>query len=311
MKGNQREKREEFLKRLLPETKRIFLAKMKEIEEEGTFEVEWYGDKVCLTSFCFKGCISDKEALLLSYIADFTTGGGYVSNAERCKVGTKYLEVADVFVELWPRVRLHKGSLVAGLAKLREAYLFGDYDFALNFNPKNKVIVDIGAWVGEVSIRLAKSAKKVFSLEPNPYAYTWLRENADLSEVFLDSFNAQIGKRGEVKFEVPKLMMESIGIKEKVVTIRSLPLEELLDLWGVKEGDYIRIACCGKSILKGEVDLLKKFDHIVFEYSKNPLVFEVLLPRLRKWKYKFAIMKPYPYLSPRLEERGIVIAKRT
>jgi len=307
---DRREKREEFLKKLLPETKKIFLAKMKEIEEEGTFEVEWYGDQVCLSSPCFKGCIRDKEALLLAYIADFTTGGGYVSNAERCKVGTKYLEVGDPFVELWPKVRLHKGSLTAGLAKLRETYLFGDYDFALNFNPKDKVIVDIGAWVGEVSIRMAKRAKKVFALEPNPYAFTWLRENADLSEVYVDAFNAQIGKKGEVRFEVPELMMESMGIREKLVTIRSMPLEDLLEMWGVSEGDYIRVACCGKAILKSEVDLLKRFEYIVFEYSKNPLVFEVLIPKLRKWKYKFAIMKPYPYLAPKLEERGIVIARR-
>ncbi len=305
------EKREEFLKKLKPETRKLFLSKMEVIEEEGTFDVEWYGDQVCLSSYCFKGCISVDEALLLSYIADFISGGGCVSNAERCKVGTRYMEVGEPFVELWPKVRMHKGSLINGLAKLREAYLFGNYDFALNFNPKDKVVVDIGAWVGEASIRLARrGAKKVFALEPNPFAYEWLKENADLSEVSVDAFNAQIGPKGEVEFVVPKLMLETDMRAKERVLIKSLPLKDLLDLWGIKEADYLRLSCCVKTVLRTDVDLLKNFDYIVIDYSKTKEVFEILIPKLRKWKYKFAFFKPFPYRAPHLREKGVLIAKR-
>ncbi|UXD22368.1 hypothetical protein IPA_03945 [Ignicoccus pacificus DSM 13166] len=300
-----RDKKNEFLKSLKLETRRIVESKIKKLEEEGTFRIEWYGDRVCLSSACFKGCISADEALLISYITDFVTSGGWVSNAERCKVGSRYMEVSDFFVELWPKVRFHKGSLLEGLAKLRETYVFGNYDFALGINPKNKVIVDIGAWVGEFSLRASRrGAKKVYSLEPNPYAYQWLQENADLSEVYIDTLNALIGKKGEERFLLTPFQ-EEMG--RKGGTVKSIPLEDLMDFWGIKEGDLIRISCCLKNILKGDLTPLKNFKYIVIDYS-GELIWDTLVPALRKWKYSITFFKPYPYLAPPLEKRGVLVA---
>ncbi len=307
MDMNKKNKKNEFISKLTPETKSIFLKAIKNLEEEGTFKIAWYGDEVCLTSPCFKGCFSTKEALLVRYVSDFVLSGGWVSNAERCKVGTRYMEVTEEYVELWPKVRLHKGSLLESVVKLKEVFIFGNYDFSINFNPKNSLVVDIGAWVGELSIRMARRGARVFSLEPNPYSFEWLERNADLSGVEIETLNAAVG-RGEAEFLIPALQREVREIKEEKYTVKSITLNDLMDFWGIEEGDVIRINCCLKRILRGDLEPLRRFKRIIVDYNKAPELWEILVPQLRRWHYTFTVFKAYPYLAPHLEERGVLVA---
>ena len=56
-----------------------------------------------------------------------------------------------------------------------EIFEYGDYD-ALNVN--GRVVVDVGAFVGDSAIYFAlKGAKRVIAIEPHPGAYAEMLEN--------------------------------------------------------------------------------------------------------------------------------------
>ncbi len=56
------------------------------------------------------------------------------------------------------------------------------YDIFNHCAKKDKIALDIGAWIGPTSIWLSKNFKEVYSFEPDPVAFESLRKNLESSE---------------------------------------------------------------------------------------------------------------------------------
>lgn len=70
---------------------------------------------------------------------------------------------------------------------------------------KNKTFIDIGAWQGPISLVAQQYSKQCLCFEPDPYAYTYLKQNVELN-----GFNNMICENVAVSIE-PKL---NIGATE-------------------------------------------------------------------------------------------------
>jgi FkbM family methyltransferase len=66
-------------------------------------------------------------------------------------------------------------------ASILEVFEFGEYSF---INVKNRIVIDIGAYIGDSSIYFAlRGAKKVIAIEPHPEAFKEMIENIRLNNL--------------------------------------------------------------------------------------------------------------------------------
>ena len=75
----------------------------------------------------------------------------------------------------------------------------------VGFDLKDKIIVDIGAFVGDTALYYANLGAIVYSYEPHPVNFYWLKKNIELNPNLKDRikiFNEAVGKDEEVEAKV-------------------------------------------------------------------------------------------------------------
>jgi hypothetical protein len=75
----------------------------------------------------------------------------------------------------------------------------------VGFDLKDKIIVDIGAFVGDTALYYANLGAIVYSYEPHPVNFYWLKKNIELNPNLKDRikiFNEAVGKDEEVEVKV-------------------------------------------------------------------------------------------------------------
>ena len=145
------------------------------------------------------------------------------------------------------------------------------YDF---LPVRDKVIIDIGANIGDSSIYFVhKGAKKVIALEPFPKNYNTAKKNIELNNLTNKISLLPIGcsgTKGEItinpKQEGAGSALDSVysGIKVHLTT-----LDELIHEHNVPDDSVMKIDCEGCEtdvILSSSKQTLRKFTHIEIEY---------------------------------------------
>jgi len=143
------------------------------------------------------------------------------------------------------------------------------------FQPdKNEVVVDIGAHVGTYSIRLAKRAKLVIAIEPNPSTFQILKHNIKLNELKnVLAINAGIGRENGIMYledldEYGWTKLCRIG--EIPVKVRSL--DSLREELKIEKVDWIKMDTEGMEIdvLYGAKQTLTKHNpRLIIEIHKD------------------------------------------
>jgi FkbM family methyltransferase len=154
-----------------------------------------------------------------------------------------------------------------------EIFIFGVYDL---FDVKDKVVIDVGAFVGDSAIYFAlKGAKRVIAVEPHPGAFAEMLENIKLNKMenIIIPVNAGLASKSG------KVCLENIDNLETTVTyhrpgdcINAVPavtLGELISRFAVNlDNVMLKMDCqgCEYDVILNDYEHIRMFKELVFEY---------------------------------------------
>jgi FkbM family methyltransferase len=149
----------------------------------------------------------------------------------------------------------------------------GDYE---QLNVKGRVVVDVGAYIGDSAIYFAlKGAKKIIAIEPHPGAFAEMLDNIRLNnlEGVIIPVNAGLASRPG------KMCIENIGVEATAVTyhmpgdcpitVPAMTLDELMDRFGVDPNDAVlKMDCegCEFDVILNDYEHVRLFRELIFEY---------------------------------------------
>ena len=155
------------------------------------------------------------------------------------------------------------------LSLLYEQYLVGSYD---RLDVKGKIVVDIGASIGDTAMLFAtRGAKHVYTYEPYPFAYALAKKNINANKLNgkITIFNRGCGKSGKIRVS----SSESTGstdlrASKSGKTIQIVSLDEIVDELDISDG-VLKLDCegCEYAVLLGaKKETLRRFNQIILEY---------------------------------------------
>ena len=159
-------------------------------------------------------------------------------------------------------------------------------------NVNDRVVVDVGAFVGDSAIYFAlKGAKRVIAIEPHPGAYAEMLENIRLNnlEGVIVPLNAGLaGKPGRIR--VGGVSEEETGQvyhrPSEVGEVDAITLGEIVEKYGIGEGAVLKMDCegCEYDVILNDYEHVRLFDEILFEYHAYiaKILVQVLLEKLSR-----------------------------
>ena len=147
---------------------------------------------------------------------------------------------------------------------------YGEYD---ELNVRDRVVVDVGAFVGDSAIYFAlRGAKRVIAIEPHPDAYVELLENVKLNNLEEAIFPINAGVAGSPS----KLYIGGVDVEDTAHTYYKPACNGSIPV--ITLGDVIRRYVAGDAILKMDCEgceydvILNDYEHVrvfkelIFEY---------------------------------------------
>ena len=195
-----------------------------------------------------------------------------------------------------------------------ETFIREDYK---GINVKDKLVLDIGANIGDTAIYFAiHGAKKVISLEPFPNLFRIAKENV-IGNGFEDTvqlLNAGYGKGSEIVIE--ESLKGEAGSQLKASRtgsiIKLFTLKELIKEFGITDA-VLKIDCegCEYDLLSEENESLKRFSDVQIEYHYG---FKVLVEKLKDSGFQVNFTDPFEIFNKAAinskMEVGFIYAKR-
>lgn len=171
-----------------------------------------------------------------------------------------------------------------GSVFVREEYKF--------LNIKDKVVVDIGATMGDSAIYFAlNGAKKVIALEPVPYSFNLAVKNIKENnlEEKVELLNAGYGLDGDIvvdeNYSGQNLISSEKGKKVKIYSLKSL-----VDKFNI-ENALLKMDCEGfeYNLLNEDDSVIARFSQIQIEYHHS---YPKLVEKLRNAGFNVYFSKP-------------------
>lgn len=185
-------------------------------------------------------------------------------------------------------------------------FFFKDYEF---LNVMNKVVIDVGAYVGDSAIYFAlNGAKKVIALELYPYAYELavknIYENGLSEKIFL--LNAGYGKDGQILVDEDLATDETTSVSTSLMSngtkrkCEVYSLNSLLETFNINNA-VLKMDCegCEYNMIDEDSITLGKFSRIVMEYHYG---YKKLVEKLRSAGFDVKYTRPKNGPSPQLTE---------
>jgi FkbM family methyltransferase len=172
-------------------------------------------------------------------------------------------------------------------------FLFGNFQKYIYKNlttviPKNPTIIDVGANIGFISLKLAKifPQAQVYAFEPTYYAMEKLKKNLDLNPILsarVEPIHSFVGEQSSKRsayvafsswpidtFKGDKNKHEIHLGEEKEATLNQISIDDFVKINKIEKIDLIKIDTDGYelNVIKGSMKTLKKDRPIVvFEYG--------------------------------------------
>jgi len=195
----------------------------------------------------------------------------------------KYIELNDIFDYTFKnyyrtsngyikfnnlKFKINDGNTDLYNGDIGAVFIREDYKW---LRPKNCVVIDVGANIGDTSIYFAmKGAKKVIALEPYPYSYRLAKENI-LNNGYNNKIvllNAGYGRDGTMNVEDKITGTGNILTQaEHGIKINIFSLKTLLNDYKIDDA-ILKMDCegCEYNLLNENNDTLRKFNRIQIEY---------------------------------------------
>lgn len=183
-------------------------------------------------------------------------------------------------------------------------------------NVKNKIVVDIGGYVGDTALYFAlNGAKKVYSLEPYPYSFNMLLKNVKASRLSnkVTVINAGIGAKDD-STRIEQTYKSDGGFELKSFKRgKNVPIicfNTLLKTYNINDA-VLKMDCEGceyPSILNSSRETLRKFSQIVMEYHYG---YQTLVKYLKSCGFRVRHTMPnYGYKPDHSIYGGYIYAER-
>jgi len=146
-----------------------------------------------------------------------------------------------------------------------------DYKF---FNVKDKIILDIGAFVGDSAIYfILKGAKKVYAIEPHPDAYNEMLENIKLNNMEDKIIPINMGINYEKDYVVintkdtTHTAFSFFNSNNNGIKVPAGKLRDIIEKYNI-DAQVLKMDCegCEYDIILKDYDNIKEFEEIGFEY---------------------------------------------
>jgi FkbM family methyltransferase len=144
----------------------------------------------------------------------------------------------------------------------------------IGFDLKDKIIVDVGAFVGDTALYYANFGAIVYAYEPHPVNFYWLKKNIELNPHLKDRikiFNEAVGKNEEIEISIGKSISGTFSIysqaKGKILRIKSISLRKILEENDLDNPYLLKADCKGCEYYIIEDDAISKFEKVKIEYT--------------------------------------------
>jgi FkbM family methyltransferase len=153
-----------------------------------------------------------------------------------------------------------------------------DYGHWDGLNVEDKVVVDVGAFIGDSSIYFAlRGASRVIAIEPHPEAYKVMVENIRLNglEDVITPINAGLSSKPGVicikNVDVEGTFGTYHGLSECDTAVPAITLADLIDKYDVSRDVVLKMDCegCEYDVILNDYEHVKLFNEIAFEYHKG------------------------------------------
>ena len=185
----------------------------------------------------------------------------------------------------------------------------------------DKVVFDVGGFVGDTALYYAAGGAKVHTFEPDPENCAWLIKNVALNPELgrrIYVHNVALGSGGPVKLQTGRGSGSGVsGVATKTTTeVKSLSLNAALESTGEVEPFLLKLDCKGCEVNLVQQEAVRKFQRVFVEYTYLPPSRDVsgkaIMEALRNHGFRRIRVyrsDPYPRPDP-LVAHGMVDASR-
>ncbi len=187
-------------------------------------------------------------------------GGVFMLKVERLGVSWN---VSGKYSESWFERNLINGS-----------WEDGTYDVINRFQDKGGVMVDIGSWIGPISLFASQLFGRVISFEPDEVAFKLFEENLRVNNFTnISPINKGISeKNGTIRFggngrlgnSESTMMLDEISVEGEVVEVEVVKLEEAISELSINPKE---ISICKMDIEGGEKIVIPAIINFLKEYN--------------------------------------------
>ena len=147
-----------------------------------------------------------------------------------------------------------------------EIFHYGEYE---PLSVEGRVVVDVGAFVGDSAIYFAlKGAKRVLAIEPHLGAFSEMLDNIKLNNME----NVIIPINAGLASKPGKVCVENVDTSNCLNAVPAVTLSELIGRFGVDPNDaVIKMDCegCEFDVILNDYEHVKLFREFIFEYHLN------------------------------------------
>jgi FkbM family methyltransferase len=145
---------------------------------------------------------------------------------------------------------------------------------------KDKVVIDVGAFVGDSAIYFAlKGAKRVIAVEPHPGAFAEMLENIELNNLrnIIIPVNAGLASKSgmvclEKSFDNSDTLSIYHGLGDCINAVPAVTLGELISRFGVDpDNAVLKMDCegCEYDVILNDYEHIQMFKELIFEYHTD------------------------------------------
>jgi FkbM family methyltransferase len=139
----------------------------------------------------------------------------------------------------------------------------------VGFDLKDKVVVDIGAFVRDTALYYANLGAIVYAYEPHPVNFYWLKKNIELNPRLKDRikiFNEAVGENEEIEISIGRNINGGFSIygqvKGKALKVKSVSLRKILEENDLNHPYLLKTDCKGCEYYIIEDDAISKFEKV-------------------------------------------------
>jgi len=263
---------------------------------------------------------------LLYILQDCIRYGGSVITPEDTETiqNKKTLKLYEIdnqkIIETHNGVKFYVKNFVGGII---ETFVMGIHEMNDNENWNDKIVVDVGASVGDTPLYYASKGAKVYAFEIDEYSYNQMLENIELNPQYSKNIipiHGGIGSDNELTYfsvidkEIdPSATMFSShfkdGTKSKKLTSQGYTLKTAYNKFGITHVDLLKMDCKGCEFALSEDDL-KNVKTIKIEYNKYDDSHKIqnLLKLLKNSGFQYRLFKHLPLEIKSFNDSGNIYA---